>query len=272
MAKDYQRLWKDVTGTKDEGKAVRTLAEILVDKEGRSFISNLERKDAELCIEILDQVSPDSYLLPSFVVSSGFSQGIAGHELKSIEKQAFFVTLRRLAGTHGRLPESMMITEEIEVSEKILASGGFADVRTGKYMGHLVAVKSTKVAELDDLSKSRKVRIRVFLSVTWDVVLTIFHQQFCKEVVLWSTLSHPNVLKLVGVRGDMNKGQFDTVYEWMVHGNIMEYIRKNPVNRLELVSDFTLPVAPFTKMRQTAARGSSRSEIPPRCRSRAWRC
>jgi hypothetical protein len=48
MAKDYRQLWKDVTNTSDEGKAVRTLAEILLDKEGRSFISNLERKDAEL--------------------------------------------------------------------------------------------------------------------------------------------------------------------------------------------------------------------------------
>ena len=101
-----------------------------------------------------------------FVVSNGLSQGIAEHELKSVEKNTFFVTLRRLAAAHGRLPDSMMITEEIEVSEKILASGGFADVRTGKYMGHLVAVKSMKVAELDDLSKLRKVRIRVFLSAT----------------------------------------------------------------------------------------------------------
>ena len=64
-AKDYQRLWEDVTDTSDEGKAVRTLAGILLDKEGRKFISNLERKDAWLCIEILDHVSRDPYLLPS---------------------------------------------------------------------------------------------------------------------------------------------------------------------------------------------------------------
>ena len=164
MPKDYQRLWKDVTDTKDEGKAVRTLAEILVDKEGRSFISNLERKDAKLCIEILDQVSPDSYLLPSFVVSSGFSQGIAEHELKIIEKRAFFVMLRRLAGTHGWLPKSMMITEEIEVSEEIFAFGEFGDTRTGTYMGHLVAVKSMEFTKLKDLSKLIKVGIRIFLS------------------------------------------------------------------------------------------------------------
>ena len=65
VAKDYQQLWKDITSTSDKSKAVRTLADILLDKEGRSFISNLERKDAELCIEILDHVSRDPYLLPS---------------------------------------------------------------------------------------------------------------------------------------------------------------------------------------------------------------
>ena len=52
-----------------------------------------------------------------------------------------------------------MITEKIEVEDKILASGGFADVRRGKYMGHLVAVKALRVAEQDDFAKIRKVTI-----------------------------------------------------------------------------------------------------------------
>ena len=62
MAKDFRRLWKDATNTIDQAKAVRILADILVDKEGRVFISRLERKDAELCIEILDYVSCDPHL------------------------------------------------------------------------------------------------------------------------------------------------------------------------------------------------------------------
>ena len=62
-------------------------------------------------------------------------------------------------------------------------------------------------------------------------------QQFCKEVVLWSTLAHPHVLKLIGVYGEMDKGEFITVSEWIMHGNIMEYIKKNHANRLQLVRD-----------------------------------
>jgi len=163
MAKNYQRLWKDVTSTSDEGKAVRTLADILLDKDGRTFISNLAREDAELCIEILDHVSRNPYPLPSRRLR-WFRQGLAEHNLKTTEKQVFFVALRRLAAIHGRLPESMMIAEDLKVSDKVLASGGFADVRTGTYMGHLVAVKTMRVAEQDGFLKIRKVSINdIFL-------------------------------------------------------------------------------------------------------------
>ena len=54
-------------------------------------------------------------------------------------------------------------------------------------------------------------------------------------------MAHPNVLELVGVQGDMEQGQFVTVSEWMEHGDIMKYIRKNAANRLELARGFTFP-------------------------------
>ena len=174
-------------------------------------------------------------------------QGIAEHNIKTAEKQAFFVALRRLAGAHGRFPDSMKITKNIMISDKILASGGFSDVRTGMYMGRLVAVKTMRAAEQDDYLRLRKVGIDDTLSSTLDAILTTFLQRFCKEAVLWNTLSHPNVLKLAGVLGGMDKGQFVTVSEWMMHGNIMQYTRKDNVNRLELVCSFTPPLLPSLK-------------------------
>jgi len=165
MSKDYRQLWKDVTDTADEGKAVRTLAEILVYKEGRNSMSKLECKDAELCIQILDRVSWDLHPPPAFRNLIPFHQGIAEHKLKAAEKRAFLLMLRRLAGCHGRLPDSMMITERIEVEDKILASGGFADIRCGRHMGHLVAVKTVRVSEQDDSLKIRKVGISDIVTV-----------------------------------------------------------------------------------------------------------
>lgn len=160
------------------------------------------------------------------------------HDLKPVEKQAFFVTLRRLAGSYGQLPDCMIITEKIEVSDEILASNGLADLRSGTCMGHRIAVKTLRVSVQDDFLKIRKVSIDVGHP---ECVLTILSQRFCKEVVLWSTLSHPNIMRFVGVYGDMEGGQFATVSEWMLHGNIVEYIKKAHVNRLELVRDFTPP-------------------------------
>lgn len=88
------------------------------------------------------------------------------HDLRTAEKQAFFVTLRRLAGRYGRLPDSMIIAEDIEVSDQILASGGFADVRRGRYKGHHVAVKAVRITEGDDILKIRKVRTKDLFAVT----------------------------------------------------------------------------------------------------------
>jgi len=62
MTKNYQRQWEDVTSAIDEASSIRTLAEMLVEKEGRAFVSRLGRKDAELCIEILDHVGRSSHL------------------------------------------------------------------------------------------------------------------------------------------------------------------------------------------------------------------
>ena len=64
MTKDYQQLWKAVISTTDETKAVRTLADILADKEGRTFILHLDRTGAALCIKILDHVSRGPQLAP----------------------------------------------------------------------------------------------------------------------------------------------------------------------------------------------------------------
>ena len=135
-----------------------------------------------------------------------------------------------------------MTREKIEVSDGILISGGFADVRFGRYMGNPVAVKTLKIAVQDDLQKIRKVSVSDNFFPAWDTVSTTLLQQFCQEVILWRALSHPNILKLIGVQWDMEERQFSTVSEWMEHGNIMEYIKTNSVNRLELVRDFTSPV------------------------------
>ena len=66
-------------------------------------------------------------------------------------------------------------------------------------------------------------------------------QRFCKEVITWKALRHPNLLPLVGVI--MTANTFAMVSGWMANGNINEFVTAHrAANRFELVSSpFNLP-------------------------------
>ena len=55
-----------------------------------------------------------------------------------------------------------MITDKIEVSDNVLASGVYADVRTGMYLGAVVAVKTMRVDGQDGFTRMRKVTTMLF--------------------------------------------------------------------------------------------------------------
>src|SRR6202041_920994 len=93
----------------------------------------------------------------------------------------------------------------------------------------------------DDISKVLKVSIDKLSTIT-KVSAEQILQRFCQEVVAWKRLSHPNVLRFLGV--SMVENNFSMVSEWMAHGNILEYMSKNPeVDRLQLVRRFNIPVS-----------------------------
>ena len=81
MSKDYGRLWNKAIKANNESDTIRILLEILSDKEGRIFITNLEDKeDAKWCIEVLDYVSRNlhpPHLPPSQMILPGHCRGQA---------------------------------------------------------------------------------------------------------------------------------------------------------------------------------------------------
>ena len=59
-------------------------------------------------------------------------------------------------------------------------------------------------------------------------------QKFCREVVTWKTLCHPNVLPLLGVT--VTETQFMMASEWMENGNINDFVKADTnVDQLGLV-------------------------------------
>jgi hypothetical protein len=85
-------------------------------------------------------------------------QGLSNRPLDGGLKKTFLLTLITLAGRHGRFPSSLAITDKIEVSDTILASGGFADVKPGVYGDRRVAVKVLRVSPTSEMEKIRNVR------------------------------------------------------------------------------------------------------------------
>ena len=60
-------------------------------------------------------------------------------------------------------------------------------------------------------------------------------QNFCKEVIAWKNLRHPNVIPLLGAV--MTENRLAMVSEWMANGNINQFVSAHQdVNRFELVS------------------------------------
>ena len=98
--------------------------------------------------------------------------------------------------------------------------------------------------------KKGKHRLHLYTGPGRNLDHCVLLQRFYKEIISWGTLSHPNILKLIGAREDTRERQFVTVSEWMVHGTIMEYIENHPSNRLELVRDLATPATSFTQPRQ----------------------
>ena len=62
---------------------------------------------------------------------------------------------------------------------------------------------------------------------------------------MWRYLQHPNLLPLMGAM--VSEKQFATVSDWMVNGNINEFVKAHPdVDRLGLVgSHFSLAIFTF---------------------------
>ena len=153
-------------------------------------------------------------------------------------RRKFHFAVYKVCGRHTLVPQSLEIPLCYNPNEKSACHGGFADVWKGRYRGKEVAAKVLRPRPTDDLERVRRVgRGRYPLDLLYPLTSDHVWQNFCKEVVGWKTLHHPNVLPLLGVTTTDNR--LVMVSEWMTNGNITEFLKVNPnVDRLELVRFF----------------------------------
>lgn len=140
--------------------------------------------------------------------------------------------LYKTCGHHILLPKALQVLANYDRSSGALCHGGFGDVWKGELSGREVAVKVIRTYLQGELERVINVGGPSLLSACADS--TSYIQKFCKEVVMWKFLQHPNVVPLIGAM--MSEAQFAMVSPWMKNGNINQFVKANPkAGRLVLV-------------------------------------
>jgi len=148
-------------------------------------------------------------------------------------RQSCLHYLHRICGHQALLPRSLTISLFYDPTENPLLRGGLTDMWKGQYFGQEVAVQVLRVYRHSDHERIRRV------SHWWGSQLVIcinncILQKFCREVVTWKALCHPNVLPLLGVT--ITETQFMMASEWMENGNINDFVKADTdVDQLGLV-------------------------------------
>ncbi|KAF9789484.1 kinase-like domain-containing protein [Thelephora terrestris] len=170
---------------------------LLSGNDGRNAVQGLEGGDAQSFVDLLDRALLD---VP---------------DLSPPIRKRCLKLLYKVCGRHAIIPGALRVTVKYDRMGCALYKGGFADVWKGEHSGRHVAVKVLRTYSTSDLQK--------------------IIGKFCKEVVTWRSLNHPNILPLVGVT--MSETQFAIVSDWMENGNINEYVKENPdAERLPLLA------------------------------------
>ena len=144
----------------------------------------------------------------------------------------------------------------------------------GEYSGLHVAIKRLKMNEGDS---DRSFEVPSFSSARRNH--SVSTQRFCREIIGWKYLSHPNILPLLGVSVSADPHCFRILTEWMPGGNVVQYAKSNPeANRLGLVSVYSFPRVSCIYQRPVALRGhvwcdpSSRAQDRSRGSQRSKPC
>lgn len=115
--------------------------------------------------------------------------------------------------------------------------GGFADVFKCTYRNQEVAIKVLRTYSSSDIQNMTRVSYtRPFVPLYVLAHLLQPMQRFYNELIVWSSLRHPNVLPLLGLLKDESRFKFAMVSEWMPNGNINEFVQMHrEVNPFVLV-------------------------------------
>ena len=130
------------------------------------------------------------------------------------------------------LPSSYLISGGLKTRhDKPLVLGMYADIWKGKCDSRTVAIKIFRSSRSRDSVAIRKV---LHTSQNKSLVLTTSFKRIFEQAVTRKQLSHVNIVPFLGIS---NTSPPCMISEWMIHGQLVEYLSLNPdADRLLLVS------------------------------------
>jgi hypothetical protein len=163
-------------------------------------------------------------------------QNVACHEGNSPESTILKIGIECIErSSHLKagknLPDWIISSLEVDIDmEEELGSGGFSTVRKGTWNGLLVAVK------MMTSETSQQVISLWFSFPLFELILV--SEMLLREIQIWSTLTHDNVLPFYGASLAAN-APF-VVSRYMKNGNLPNYLRQQPnANRVCLARHST---------------------------------
>ncbi|KAG6916394.1 hypothetical protein DXG01_007021 [Tephrocybe rancida] len=171
------------------------LKAILRDKELYKHLVNCDTAEAQKLLDTLQ------YLLDTA-------------ELDSQLRKDFIVALQRISTHSGLYPACYELDGIRQIGHYPVTAGGFADIYKGKLRSQVVCLKTIRLYEKSQI----------------DGVL----KKLSKEAVIWSQLSHPNVLAIYGLF--LFQGRVAIVSTWMENGDIHNYLRRKPTAKRRMLA------------------------------------
>ena len=202
-------------------------------------IRRLLGDDVQAFVDVMDEARSMSirYREPVLIktdIDMFYYQALDRPDLSPRTRENCLRSLCKICGRHALLPTTLKTPISVERTGDVMFRGGFADVWKGDHCGRDVAVKVMRIYSESELQRVIGVSYWLCSLFPCARVLTLPRQRFCKEVVVWKALQHPNVLPLIGVT--MSETRFAMISDWMANGNITSFVKAHPdANRLELV-------------------------------------
>ena len=242
---DRQALQRLVSGTVPHDELPSLIGSIVTNVKAASIVTCLQGSDAQMFIDVIDQVCTTLYHLRGVTSLLISCQALDNFDLEPQVRRKCVKLLYKACSGHNILPKSLSFEPPENETRDILSRVDFADVSKCEYDGREVAVKVLRVGRRMP-QNVHKVCSFWRATVPFGGAKPLL-QTFYKEAITWRALRHPNVLPLIGAA--MAGNQISVMTEWMTNGNINQFVNAHQdTNRLQLVSSLFKPLYPQLTM------------------------